>query len=455
MSGQPVSLKGSSSSNPWMFLVPSGVGLFFFMAPLVYQERVTIPIAVLSQWVMGALDQYTSWIVVAVLFVFALCSVITFIIKPVWLDRYPWLSSLFNVGCKSCIWRILAALASVVVITDVGPEFLVNAATGSLVLNQLLPPILVNVIFAGILLPLLLNFGLLEFIGVLMTRIMRPLFRLPGRSAIDCLTSWVGDSSVGVLLTVRQYEEGHYTQREAAIIGTTFSAASITFCFLVLAQVQLEHLFGFFYLTTVFVSFIAALIVPRLPPLSWKKGIYIDGLSTPRDSQLYTTNMSLMETCFTQAVKTANSQPSFYLIFAQGLKNAINMLVNVVPTVMLVGTFGLVIAEYTPLLQILGAPFVPILDFVGLPDAQSASKTVLVGFSDMFIPSTLAAAIPSEMTRFVIAVLSVSQVVFLSETGAILLGSRIPINFLDLLLIFLLRTLITLPIIIGCAYLIF
>ena len=135
-------------------------------------------------------------------------------------------------------------------------------------------------LFAGLLLPLLLNFGLLELFGSLLTKIMRPIFNLPGRSAIDCMASWLGDGSVGILLTAKQYESGFYTQREAAIIGTTFSAVSITFALVVISQVQLEHLFVPFYLTVCFAGIMAAIIVPKLPPLSWKKDTYIDG--TPR-----------------------------------------------------------------------------------------------------------------------------------------------------------------------------
>ena len=52
------------------------------------------------------------------------------------------------------------------------------------------------------LLPLLLNFGLLELFGTLLTKVMRPVFNLPGRSAIDCMASWLGDGSVGILLTI-------------------------------------------------------------------------------------------------------------------------------------------------------------------------------------------------------------------------------------------------------------
>lgn len=100
---------------------------------------------------------------------------------------------------------------------------------------------------------------------------MRPLFNLPGRSAIDCMASWLGDGSVGILLTSKQYEEKFYTQREAAVVGTTFSAVSITFSLVVIAQVELEHLFLPFYGAVCLAGLVAAVVIPRLPPLSWKK----------------------------------------------------------------------------------------------------------------------------------------------------------------------------------------
>ena len=59
------------------------------------------------------------------------------------------------------------------------------------------------------------------------------------------------------------------------------------------------------------------------------------------------------------------------------------------------------------------------------------------------------------MTRFVIAAMSVTQLIYMSEVGALLLGSKIPVNILELFIIFILRTLITLPVIAGVAHLIF
>ena len=80
---------------------------------------------------------------------------------------------------------------------------------------------------------------------------------------------------------------------------------------------------------------------------------------------------------------------------------------------------------------------------------------MVVGFADMFLPSILGAGIESEMTRFVIAVVSVTQLIYMSEVGGLILGTKIPLKFLDLVIIFLLRTLISLPIAALMAHLIF
>jgi len=142
-------------------------------------------------------------------------------------------------------------------------------------------------------------------------------------------------------------------------------------------------------------------------------------------------------------------------VFAEGLRNAADMVFGVLPVVMGLGTIALIVAEYTSVFAFLGQPFIPFLELLGIPEAVQASQTIVVGFADMFIPAILAASIDSEMTRFVIAAMSVTQLIYMSEVGALLLGSRIPVNIFELFLIFILRTLITLPVIAGVAHLIF
>lgn len=142
--------------------------------------------------------------------------------------------------------------------------------------------------------------------------------------------------------------------------------------------------------------------------------------------------------------------------FIDGLKNVLDMWLGVTPVVMALGTLALIIATYTHIFQWLGTPFIPFLKLLHLPEAKAASSTLVVGFADMFLPSVIAAStIKSELTRFVIAAVSVTQLIYMSEVGGLLIGSKIPVNFKELFIIFLERTLITLPVITLIAHIIF
>ncbi|MGL5549351.1 MAG: YjiH family protein, partial [Culicoidibacterales bacterium] len=120
-----------------------------------------------------------------------------------------------------------------------------------------------------------------------------------------------------------------------------------------------------------------------------------------------------------------------------------------------VGTLALILATYTPLFEILGLPFYPVLKILQIPEAALASQTLAAGFADMLLPSILATPIQSDLTRFVIAAVSVTQLIYLSEVGSLLLSSKIPVNFKDLVLIFVERTIVTLPIIAIIAHFLF
>lgn len=224
---------------------------------------------------------------------------------------------------------------------------------------------------------------------------------------------------------------------------------------MVLAQVNLEHMFLPFYGAICLAGLVAAVIIPRLPPLSYKKDLYIDGSAPKASDNAIPEGHNSWSWGLNLALTKASKVKSAKEVCVEGLKNAADMVFGVLPVVMALGTIALVIAEYTPVFSILGKPFVPFLELLNIPEAAKASETIVVGFADMFIPAILAASIESDLTRFVIAAMSVTQLIYMSEVGALLLGSRIPVNIAELFIIFILRTLITLPVIAGIAHLIF
>ncbi len=439
-------------SNPlkvWFtFLVPSLVGVFLFMTPVPVGEAYTIPIAVMAKALQAFVTPVITYILLGIICVTALLSTLGSVFKPAFMQKPGLLNHLFMVSPIWLVVRLIGAVCVLATCFKIGPEALYSDTTGGLVLHELLPVLFSVFILAGLLLPLLLNFGLLELVGTLLTKVMRPLFGVPGRSAVNCVASWLGDGSVGILMTAKQYEDKYYTQREAAIIGTTFSAVSITFCLVVIGQVGLERLFAPFYLTVCLAGVVAAIIVPRLPPLRFKKDVYIDGSEVTGNVETVPEGKNLFTHSLDVALSRAEQAPSAKQTVADGVKNALDMVFAVLPVVMAIGTLATVVAETTPVFQWLGQPFVPFLELLQVEEAQQAAQTIMVGFADMFIPSILAASnINSETTRFIIAAMSVTQLIYMSEVGALLLGSKIPVNIFELFVIFILRTLVTLPVI--------
>src|SRR5699024_9377316 len=262
------------------FIVPSLLGIFLFMIPINTSDGMTIPVALLADGVQNLLSGHLSFIMMIILVVTAIMTVLARILGRERFSKTPFFQNLLHVSMFWTITRVLAAVFAIMIYFGWGPEAINGEDTGGMLLDDLLHVLFSVFLFAGLFLPRLMNFGLLELFGTLMTKIMRPLFKLPGRSSSDSLASWIGVGTVASVLSSKQYEDGYYTKREAAVIGTTFSVVSITFTLVVIAEVGLGHMFVPFYGTVLVAGFVAALIMPRIPPLSRKADTYITGTST-------------------------------------------------------------------------------------------------------------------------------------------------------------------------------
>ena len=436
----------------YKFLIPSLIGAILFVVPIKQDGNLTIPIAVAANKLLAVMGEHSLTVIWLLISISSLLTILHRCIGLSALKKDLKIDALFSVKGFWFWVRMIGFLFVNMIYFDFGPEFIIGDLTGGLVVNDLIP-ILVCVFFlAGILLALLLNYGLLDFCGALLIKLMRPIFNLPGRSALDCVASWLGDGSIGVLLTSKQYEEGFYSKREATVIATTFSAVSITFSLVVISQVGLEHMFLPFYLVVTIAGVVAAIIVPKLPPLSKIPETYHTESSYREDIP---EGQTPVQYGMKLALNKADNAPGIRAFLKEGIENVLEMWFGTLPVILAIGTIALILAEYTPLFRILGIPFIPIYELLQIPEAQLASQTVIVGFADMFLPSVIASSIESELTRFVVAATSVTQLIYMSEIGSIIMGSKIPVSLKDLFVIFLERTLVTLPVVAILAHLIF
>ena len=449
-------MKKFSAYTWFLFLVLSVVGVFLFITPIATDDGLKVPIAILANWLGGKVTPIIHWFAFGVFMIAAIGSVIMHIIP----QRGPrtFLDALFRVHWFWTIMRILAVIFAGMYLFQVGPESFISDDTAGVLITPdggLVTLMFTLFLFAGLLLPLLTDFGLLEFFGSMMVKIMRPVFKIPGRAAIDCLASWVGDGTIGVLLTAKQYEDKYYTGREAAVIATTFSVVSITFCLVVLQTINLSDYFLEFYGSVLLVGLLLAFIMPRIFPLRGKADTLIDGSKLPENFEDVPDHFNSFTYGLHNALSKAESNKNLAKVLSGGFKNVLEMWFAVTPVIMAFGTIALVLAEFTRFFEILGMPFEPILALLQIPEAGEAAQTMIVGFADMLLPSILGSGIESDLTRFFIATVSVTQLIYMSEVGGLILGTKLPIKLWDLFVIFLIRTIISIPIVAVIAHILF
>ena len=245
-----------------------------FLFPVFLENKQTIVFGLLTDG-LGSL--FGAWLFEALLALLAVAGLGSLACKLLrWqLPDDSVRAAAFQTGWGWILLRNAGLVFGICVYFQIGPRLIYGADTGVMVFNDIGINMLV-IFLAGIsLMPLLTEYGLLEFAGTLTRRVFKVLFRLPGRAVVDTIASIVSASSVGLLVTIFQYERGFYNGREASIIACNFSIVSIPFCLLIADVARLEHVFFSWYLSVVSACLICAAILARVRPLTALPATYI------------------------------------------------------------------------------------------------------------------------------------------------------------------------------------
>ena len=137
------------------------------------------------------------------------------------------------------------------------------------IMNNILVTICISIPAASLFLPLLVDYGLVDFVGVLVRPIMRPVFRLPGRAAVIMVSAFLGNFSVGHIAVNDQYKTGRMTEREAVVIGTSFSTVSVGFLLVLANNTGLNErgYWNLYFWTAFLITLLVSLIGVRIYPL--------------------------------------------------------------------------------------------------------------------------------------------------------------------------------------------
>lgn len=432
--------------------LPSAIGVALFLVPLRYGGDVTIVMGVITSTLQALIGIRMAWFTTPIFVTGALLSIV-FSLGPRNLEaRFPYLHEVFATSSVWLALRVIAGVGAPMTAFTIGPEWVHSAETGGTAYVEIAGLIFLIIGVACLLLPFLTEFGLLEFVGTLMRKPFHRMFNLPGRATIDTLASWVGASSVAVLVTVRQYESGYYSEREAAVISTNFSVVSIPFVVLISQVSGIGEHFVALYATMVAVGLTCAVITPRLPPLSGFADTYYEPVGRQIHEEVGSAS-SPLSWATQQAITRARNAPPPGAMLRRSLKVIFDIFFAMMPAAMTIEFVALVAYHHTPILQILTMPLIPLLNLLQIPEAAATAPGLVVGLLDQFVPALIAGTIDDQTASFLLAGLSVTQLIFFAESAVLILRSSIPLTLGQLVAIFCLRTVIALPMLALAAHL--
>ncbi|NEX80195.1 YjiH family protein [Bacillus thermocopriae] len=430
-------LRANNLGNMAKFFVYSAIGIFVFFIPVTLNGKSSI-----------MLDHIVSYIQTSVPGVLPYYALLVILLGAI----YPFVKGTWKKDTVSLIFSILKVIglvAGAMLVFNIGPKWFFDPDMAPFLFNKLVVSVGLLVPIGSVFLALLVGYGLLEFVGIFMQPVMRPVWKTPGRSAIDAVASFVGSYSIGLLITNRVFKEGKYTIKEAAIIATGFSTVSATFMIVVAKTLNLMEIWNTYFWVTFVVTFLVTAITVRIWPLSKMSDAYYQDMEGDEEVII---KKDRVKTAWKEAMKTANHSLSLWKNIWENLKDGFVMTMGILPSIMSVGLLGLVLAEYTPVFDWLGYIFYPFVKLVQLPDAMLTSKASALSIAEMFLPALLVTK-AALVTKFVIAVVSVSSIIFFSAVVPCILSTEIPLTVGKLIIIWFERVILTILLTAPIAYL--
>ena len=443
-----------SWANFLKFAVPSLFGVGLFLVPFEFQGKLTILLGVLSGGLQDLIGSSMGYFTAFIFVSSAILSLFYSLAPEHLCRRTPYLHSLFKTTPVWLSLRTLGGVLSPMVVMQWGPEWIISKGTGVTAYIDVAGIIFCLIGLGCLLLPLLTDYGFLEFIGTLLRKIFQKVFGLPGRATIDTLASWVGSSSIAVLLTSRQYEAGYYSMREASVIATNFSFVSVPFVVVTAQVAGIPEYFFELLMSMVLIGVICAVITPKLPPLSNITDTYYEPVGK-QINEAVSGDQAQMSWALEQALKRASRAPGPGPMVKSGLHSLVDLFFTMMPAAMTIEFITLAVYHHTAIFQTLTLPLVPVLELLSIPEAQAAAPGLIVGLLDQFVPAIIAGSIDNPLTSFVLAGLSVTQLIFFAESAILILRSKIPLNLKHLVAIFCIRTVIALPLLALIAHWLF
>lgn len=442
------------------FLLPSMIGVWVFLVPFPLHGEMNTLIGHIKELLVTTLEPWYTQMVAGFALLTALLACAARFLRPDWIERNHILSESLGGGALWFSARLLALPIALAVYigsqyyTGTGSAVGTFISKASFIVHNTAPRIIVLALLLGLWAPLIMDFGLVQFIAVYASPVMRPLFRVPGRAAVDCVASWLGSSSMAVVFTAKMYDAGFYTQREAAAIVCGFSLAGIYNIYAVAELLDMTYAITSILSVIYLVMTVLAMIMPRIWPLRSIPDEYYMG----RDRYHHLSGERNGRSAFRWALKRASSQarrmtPGRYL--SESMTIACVLIFGTVPLMITFGTLLVIAAETTRIVSLAAAPLSSVLAMMGAAESEILASSAVFAFVDQFLAVTAGRLLLTEQARFICICMTFCGLINLTEVGLHVWHSNIPLSFGQMTAVYVIRVFLSLALIIPAALLLF
>lgn len=428
-----------TARNISLFVIPSAFGVCAFLLPFEWHDTVNTLIGHGKEYLLSILKDNLGELVVAVSFLTMMLSVAATSIRPHWIMR----NQIFreNLICNP-FWfaaRFISIPIAMIAVWGNPELFGLFLKDSQLIVLNLAPKLIILTFIMSLTAPMLLDFGLVQFVAVYASPVMRPLFKVPGRSAVDCIASWLGSSSMAVVITAKMHHCGYYNDREAAVMVTSFSLTGIYNIYAIATLLDFRYAFPQIVFSVYLTMFLLALIFPRIWPLNSIPETYhggIDGYDVPPQEARH--GHTLFDWALLRGINKARHM-SIKQYFLETLSIAVPLIFGTIPLMITFGTLLLAVSDMTPILDIISYPVSWLFEMSGAAEAQVLGGAVVFAYIDQYLAAAYAQMLFSESARFLCICLTTIGLINLTEVGIHVWHSTIPIKIWQMTVIYLMR----------------
>lgn len=423
----------------WLkFSIFSLIGFILYFIPVNFEEANSIPIDHIVTGIKNNFPNFTKNYTIIIVYLGA------------FLPFYDKTWNKNKVNIVLTVFKLIAIIFATMFLFEKGPNSLMSENMIPFLFIKICYSVALVVPIGAALLTFIVDYGLLEFLGVLMRPIMRPVWKVPGSASVTAVASFVGSFSVGIFMTNQLYKEGKYTRKESALVMTGFSTVSATFMVIVAKTLGFMDMWTPFFLGALVITFLTSAIVTRIYPLKNIPNTYYNGINNS-DKEV-STEKGMLKTAIEEALKTANTSIKTNISLWNNFKDGLFIIMRLLPLMISIGTMAFYLVYNTAIFDIIGYIYYPLLKILNVPDALIVSKAAALAGAEMFIPTAIIAREGiGELGRFITGMISISTIMFFAGTIPVILATDIELSIKDMLLILIERTyiIIILSVIVG------